>query len=129
MAHITANTITTQAAQEYAGTALPETRADALLRQSERTVKQIAPAPDPKTAEYEAAAKDAEMEGFTTLSVRSPGGALSSYSADGISFGYADANKTESVEAVVRRMMSAYIPEATPETDDIPDGYTGVLGW
>jgi len=119
MAHTTQNGVTTAHATEYHAPAkrAPERRLDAILRRSERLVRDLAPPPSPTDGEYGQTAADAELAVFEHMWERA-----SYVDKDGVmqaSTTYAD---RKALEDLVRDSMGRFyvgprvIPPNTPET-------------
>lgn len=120
MSYVTANATSDTMAQEYAGEGAPTgVRADALLRDAERIVSDIAPPPSPVDADYEQAASDAELRVFEILVAG--GRNVKSESVDTISVTYSDASSD--IYNIVRDTMARWISAGS--SDDGP----GVVGF
>lgn len=104
MTYYTAHDVSTDLALEYAALdadAIPEVKADAILRDAERMVTYYAPPPSPITTVYTEAAADAEMRIFDYLSATE--GYLTSSGLSGISENFVDLEK---VVSIISRCMA-----------------------
>lgn len=111
----TSNGTTLSMAQEYVGECAPEgIRAQALLRDSARVVRDIAPPPQVTNNDYRQDASDAELRVFDILV--SGGRSVKSESVDSISVTYSDASSD--AYALVRDTMARWIPAHS--SDDGP---------
>lgn len=115
MAETTANGTSTAMAQDYATSELSEVKADALLRDAERVVADIAPPPASVDADYTQAASDSELRVFEILATEKH--RIKSESVDSISVSYADSSAD--IYNIVRDTMAQWLP-AGASTDDGP---------
>ena len=114
MAAETSSGTTTEQAQTYAGTELADIKADALLRDAARIVRDIAPPPSSVTDEYRQAASDSELRIFEILA--SGARSVKSESVGDVSVSYADSSSD--IYNIVRDTMAGWIPYSS--NDDGP---------
>lgn len=113
----TANGTKLSEAVEYAGVDAPSgVRAQALLRDAERTVRDIAPPPESTPDAYKTDAKDAEMYVFSYFAANP--GYISSASSDDVSITFAKHDENNNpmqrrVEAIMSRWLRGTPPRAT----------------
>lgn len=124
----TANGTKLEDAIEYAGSDAPNgVKAQALLRDAERTVRDIAPPPEPVPSDYKADAKDAEMYVFSYYSA-SPG-YISSASSDDVSITFAKHDENNSpMQKRVKAIMSRWLRGTPPRATVSSQRYSNVLG-
>lgn len=122
----TSNGATLEQATTYAGAEdLPLVRREAVLRDAERLVRDIAPPPDPAPVEYRVDALDAELRTFSWLCSHGDGN-VKSESVDGVSLSYTD--KPEPVYDLVARLMNRWIKGTPPRPTVSKNAFSNVLG-
>ena len=92
---------------------IPEAKQDRYLRQAYRTVRDLAPSPDPSNGEYREAARDAELA-VVEFALTTQGGILKSSALSGVSTeSYAG---LDAVQRMVANAMGSYYVGQAVET-------------
>lgn len=130
MAYTTANGTETSAATAYSGEEVPEAKADPLLRDAERAVRDIAPPPSNLSGDdevaYAADASDAEKYMFSFYAANP--GYVSSASLDGVSVSFVKDSEGEGPEERrVRMIMSRWLRGTPPRATVSAQRYSNVL--